>query len=293
MEAKPKGASMSVVNMKHLLEAGVHFGHQTKRWNPKMRPFIFTARNGIHIIDLRITAEKCEQAYATVRQIAQSGGNIVFVGTKKQAQDIVKDEAKRCGAHYVNQRWFGGTLTNFITIHTRIEKLRELEEKEVTGELKRLPIKEYMGYKKEREKLQKFLDGLRNMDTLPQAIFVTDTHKDRAAIIEARKQNITVIAIVDTNSDPDEIDIPIPGNDDAIRSIKFFTQLIASAMIEGREGVDVMRPSEEDEEENETVSMEEVVAQEVLIDNIENFDGSEEVKKPDVEVKYSQYDEEE
>ncbi len=284
---------MSVVNMKHLLEAGVHFGHQTKRWNPKMRPFIFTARNGIHIIDLRITAEKCEQAYSTVRQISSTGGNIIFVGTKKQAQDIVKEESKRCSAHFVNQRWFGGTLTNFSTIHQRIEKLRELEEKEVTGELKRLPIKEYSKLKKERDKLVKFLDGLRYMDSLPQAIFITDTHKDRAAIIEAKKIGITVIAIVDTNSDPDEIDIPIPGNDDAIRSIKFFTQLISNAMIEGREGVDQIRPQVDDGSEADQKPMEELI-EETPID-IESYDGAEEVKKEIVEEvvpKYTLYDEE-
>lgn len=292
VEEKTGRSIMSVVNMKHLLEAGVHFGHQTKRWNPKMRPFIFTARNGIHIIDLRITAEKCEQAYALVRQIAQQGQNIIFVGTKKQAQDIVREEAKRCSAHYVNQRWFGGTLTNFTTIHQRIEKLRELEEKEITGELKRLPIKEYMKIKKEREKLQKFLDGLRNMDALPLAIFVTDTHKDRAAIIEAKKIGIPVIAIVDTNSDPDGIEIPIPGNDDAIRSIKFFTQLIGNAMIEGREGVDMTRVDDNDGEEEEKIEMEDIV-HEVPID-IENFN-EETVTKMDnvVEEKYVQYDEEE
>ena len=263
---------MSVVNMKHLLEAGVHFGHQTKRWNPKMRPFIFTARNGIHIIDLRITAEKCEEAYSKVRDISKNGDNIIFIGTKKQAQDIVRDESRRCGAHYVNQRWFGGTLTNFITIHQRIEKLRELEEKEATGELKRLPIKEYMKIKRERDKLTKFLDGLRNMDSLPKAVFVTDTHKDRASIVEAKKCGVTVIAVVDTNSDPDEIDIPIPGNDDAIRSIKFFTQLIANAMIEGREGVDhVVETSEEKAEgdEGEKVDLE----QEIPID-ISSYEGS-------------------
>lgn len=276
-------SNMSVVNMKHLLEAGVHFGHQTKRWNPRMKQFIFTARNGIHIIDLRITAEKCEEAYARVRDIASRGGNIIFIGTKKQAQDIVKEEAKRCGAHYVNQRWFGGTLTNFTTIHTRIERLRELEEKEVTGELKRLPIKEYMRMKNLREKLTKFLDGLKHMDTLPEAIFVTDTIKDHAAVIEAKKIGITVIGITDTNSDPGEVNIPIPGNDDAIRSIKFFTQLIANAMIEGREGVDQLQQDANKSEED-----------------IEGEDAMKEIEKitddtilHEAEEKWSEYDEEE
>ncbi|HOO97703.1 MAG TPA: 30S ribosomal protein S2 [Caldisericia bacterium] len=240
---------MGVVNMKHLLEAGVHFGHQTKRWNPKMRKFIFTARNGIHIIDLRITAEQCELAYARVKEITQNGGNIIFIGTKKQAQDIVEEEAKRCGAHYVNQRWFGGTLTNFITIHQRIQKLRELEEKEVTGELQRMTGREFAKAKKLKDKMKKFLSGIKNMDVLPEAIFVTDTHKDRAAIVEATKLGITVIAIVDTNSDPDLVDIPIPGNDDAIRSIKFFTKLISDGVVEGREGVDFERKDEDEESE--------------------------------------------
>jgi small subunit ribosomal protein S2 len=283
MVEKPKGEHMSVVNMKHLLEAGVHFGHQTKRWNPRMKQFIFTARNGIHIIDLRITAEKCEEAYARVRDIASRGGNIIFIGTKKQAQDIVKEEAKRCGAHYVNQRWFGGTLTNFTTIHTRIEKLRDLEEREVTGELKRLPIKEYMKIKNLREKLTKFLDGLKNMDAIPEAIFVTDTIKDHAAVIEARKIGITVIGITDTNSDPGEVDIPIPGNDDAIRSIKFFTQLIANAMIEGREGVDHVpteneKPAEEDIEGEDAMKEIEKLTDDTVLH--------------EAEEKWSEYDEE-
>lgn len=276
---------MSVVNMKHLLEAGVHFGHQTKRWNPRMRQFIFTARNGIHIIDLRITAEKCEEAYARVRDIASRGGNIIFVGTKKQAQDIVKEEAKRCGAHYVNQRWFGGTLTNFTTIHTRIEKLRDLEEREVTGELKRLPIKEYMRIKNLRDKLTKFLDGLKHMDTLPEAIFVTDTIKDHAAVIEARKIGITVIGITDTNSDPEEVNIPIPGNDDAIRSIKFFTQLIANAMIEGREGVDQV-PAETHSKVEETEDIE----PEEAMKEIENIPAD--TILHEAEEKWAEYDEE-
>lgn len=274
---------MSVVNMKHLLEAGVHFGHQTKRWNPRMKQFIFTARNGIHIIDLRITAEKCEEAYARVRDIASHGGNIIFIGTKKQAQDIVKEEAKRCGAHYVNQRWFGGTLTNFTTIHTRIEKLRELEEKEVTGELKRLPIKDYMKVKNLREKLTKFLDGLKNMDTLPEAIFVTDTIKDHAAVVEAKKIGITVIGITDTNSDPGEVNIPIPGNDDAIRSIKFFTQLISNAMIEGREGVDQI-PTETQKPADEDIEGEEAMKE------IENLPAD--TVLHEAEEKWSKYEEE-
>jgi small subunit ribosomal protein S2 len=273
---------MSVVNMKQLLEAGVHFGHQTKRWNPKMQEFIFTARNGIHIVDLRITAEKAENAYNTVKEIANNGGNVIFVGTKKQAQDIIEEEAKRCGAYYVNQRWFGGTLTNFITIHKRILFLRELLEKEATGELDRLSVKERAKIKKTKEKLQKFIGGLKNMDTVPEAIFVTDTIKDHAAVLEARKLGVTVIGIVDTNCNPDEIDIPIPGNDDAIRSIKFFTQLIANALIEGREGVDSEKEEEPTEvsEENEPES-ESSVNNEYSEENEEKVVESNETKSTD------------
>lgn len=277
---------MGVVNMKHLLEAGVHFGHQTKRWNPKMRKFIFTARNGIHIIDLRITAEQCEQAYARVKEITQNGGNIIFIGTKKQAQDIVEEEAKRCGAHYVNQRWFGGTLTNFVTIHQRIQKLRELEEKEVTGEFQRMTGREFAKNKKLKDKMKKFLSGIKNMDVIPEAIFVTDTHKDRAAIVEATKLGITVIAIVDTNSDPDLVDIPIPGNDDAIRSIKFFTKLISDGVVEGREGVDFERKDDDEEsDEREAKRVEAEVNEEKVIDldkiNLDEFEPEE--KKDDDE----------
>ncbi len=257
---------MGVVSMKQLLEAGVHFGHQTKRWNPKMRQFIFTARNGIHIVDLRITAEKAENAYAAVKKIAQGGGNIIFVGTKKQAQDLVAEEAKRCGAHYVNQRWFGGTLTNFVTIHQRILKLRELEEKEITGELSRLSVRDQAKQKKLKEKLSKFIGGLKHMDVLPEAIFVTDTIKDHAAVTEANKLGIPVVAIVDTNCNPEPVDLPIPGNDDAIRSIRFFTHLISSAMVEGREGVDLEAPKTEAESSEETPEV--VEATEASIEEI-------------------------
>jgi small subunit ribosomal protein S2 len=260
---------MGVVSMKQLLEAGVHFGHQTKRWNPKMRPFIFTSRNGIHIVDLRITAERAERAYTEVKNIAQAGGNIIFVGTKKQAQDLVAEEAKRCGAHFVNQRWFGGTLTNFVTIHQRILKLRELDEREATGEIGRLAVKEQAKVRKLRDKLTKFLGGLKNMDVVPEAIFVTDTLKDHAAVLEAGKLGITVIAIVDTNCNPEEVDMPIPGNDDAIRSIRFFTHLMSSAMIEGREGVDIEASASSEAGETPEATTEEAVAEEKVIEIVE------------------------
>ncbi|MEZ4812100.1 MAG: 30S ribosomal protein S2 [Caldisericia bacterium] len=266
---------MGVVSMKQLLEAGVHFGHQTKRWNPKMRQYIFTARNGIHIVDLRITAEKAENAYAAVKKIAQGGGNIIFVGTKKQAQDLVAEEARRCGAHYVNQRWFGGTLTNFVTIHQRILKLRELEEKEITGGIGRLSVRDQAKQKKLKEKLSKFIGGLKNMDVLPEAIFVTDTIKDHAAVTEANKLGIPVVAIVDTNCNPEPVDLPIPGNDDAIRSIRFFTHLISNAMVEGREGVDFEAPKTEAEGNEGDISDEtqvEEMLDEALASGIDDMD---------------------
>lgn len=233
--------------MKSLLEAGVHFGHQTKRWNPKMKDFIFTARNGIHIIDLRQSAERAEAAYHFVRDITSKGGRILFVGTKKQSQDIVKEEAQRSGHFYVNQRWFGGTLTNYITIRKRIEFMEKLAEQEESGYLAKLPVKDYAKVKKEKERLEKFLTGIKDMTELPQVVFVSDTHKEHLAILEARRLKIPTIAIVDTNCDPTMIDFPLPGNDDAIRSIRFFTSLIADAAIEGKEGLQTFeeKPKEE------------------------------------------------
>ena len=222
--------------MKSLLEAGVHFGHQTKRWNPKMKDFIFTSRNGIHIIDLRQSAERSEMAYLFVRNIASQGGRVLFVGTKKQSQDIIKEEALRTGMYYINERWFGGTLTNFQTIRNRIDFMRKLQERDANGEFDKLPIKEAAKLRKEKDRLEKFLTGIVSMTELPQAVFVTDTHKERLAILEAKRLRIPTIAIVDTNCDPTEIDLPLPGNDDAIRSIRFFTSLIAEAIVEGKEG---------------------------------------------------------
>ena len=227
---------MGIVSMKSLLEAGAHFGHQTKRWNPKMREFIFTARNGIHIIDLRQTVEKIEEAYNYVQQRVARGGKVLFVGTKKQAQDIVKEEATRCGMYYVNQRWFGGSLTNFKTFRLRVEKLNSLERDFESGQLQKLPLKEFSKLKKEKERLEFFLEGIRKMEEIPQVMFIADTHEDKLAILEAKRLRIPSIAIVDTNSDPTGISIPIPGNDDAIRSIRLFTGMIADAVIEGMEG---------------------------------------------------------
>lgn len=239
--------------MRNLLEAGVHFGHQTKRWNPKMKDFIFTARNGIHIMDLRQTAERLEASYNFVRDVAKKGGKVLFVGTKKQAQDIVKEEALRCGMYYVNMRWFGGLLTNFQTFRQRIQKLKELEEAEENNQLQKLPLKEYAKLKKEKERLYIFLNGVREMTELPQVVFVTDTHKDKLAILEAKRLRIPSIAIVDTNSDPTEITFPIPGNDDAIRSIRLLTSIIADAVIEGLEGYQV---TEEEKKEEVIVDVE-------------------------------------
>ncbi|MGI6538757.1 MAG: 30S ribosomal protein S2 [Caldicoprobacterales bacterium] len=227
---------MAVVSMKQLLEAGVHFGHQTRRWNPKMAPYIFTDRNGIYIIDLQKTVRKMEEAYNFVRDLAAEGKDILFVGTKKQAQESIEDEAKRCGMFYVNQRWLGGMLTNFKTIRQRVERLNELDQMEADGSFDLLPKKEVIKLRLEKEKLEKNLGGIREMKNLPGAIFVVDPRKERIAISEARKLSIPVIAIVDTNCDPDEVDYVIPGNDDAIRAVKLFASKIADAVLEGRQG---------------------------------------------------------
>ncbi|MCA0174317.1 30S ribosomal protein S2 [Bacillus sp. RAR_GA_16] len=223
---------MAVISMKQLLEAGVHFGHQTRRWNPKMKPYIFTERNGIYIIDLQKTVKKVEEAYNFVRDIAQDGGKVLFVGTKKQAQDSVKDEAIRAGQYYINQRWLGGTLTNFETIQKRINRLKSLEKMEEDGTFEVLPKKEVILLKKEMDRLERFLGGIKDMNGVPDALFVIDPRKERIAIAEARKLNIPIVAIVDTNCDPDEIDYIIPGNDDAIRAVKLLTAKMADAVIE-------------------------------------------------------------
>ncbi|MGA8941534.1 MAG: 30S ribosomal protein S2 [Thermoactinomyces sp.] len=227
---------MAVVSMKQLLEAGVHFGHQTRRWNPKMSKYIFTERNGIYIIDLQKTVKMMEQAYQFVRDLAANDGTLLFVGTKKQAQEAVKEEATRSNMFYVNHRWLGGTLTNFQTIRKRIDRLHELERMEEDGTFDVLPKKEVVLLKKEQAKLEKFLGGIKHMKKLPDAVFVIDPRKERIAVAEARKLNIPIIAIVDTNCDPDEVDYVIPGNDDAIRAVRLFTGKMADAILEGKQG---------------------------------------------------------
>lgn len=227
---------MSVVSMKSLLEAGVHFGHQTRRWNPKMKKYIFTERNGIYIIDLQKTVRKIEEAYDFVRETVQDGGKVLFVGTKKQAQDAIEKEAKRCGEFYINQRWLGGLLTNFQTIKTRIELLKDLEEMETDGRFDVLPKKEVIGLRHERERLEKFLGGIKDMNGLPDVMYVVDPKKENIAVKEAQKLGIPIVGILDTNCDPDELDYPIPGNDDAIRAVKLITETMANAVIEGKQG---------------------------------------------------------
>lgn len=230
------GNIMSVVSMKQLLEAGVHFGHQTRRWNPKMSKFIFTERNGIYIIDLQKTVKKVDEAYRIIKEIAEENGNILFVGTKKQAQESIEEEAKRCGMYYVNQRWLGGMLTNYQTIKKRIHRLRELEKMEEDGTFDLLPKKEVIQLRHEMDRLEKFLGGIKDMKEMPKAVFVVDPRKERIAILEAKKLGIPVIAIVDTNCDPDEVDYVIPGNDDAIRAVKLLASTMADAVLEGRQG---------------------------------------------------------
>ena len=227
---------MSVISMKQLLEAGVHFGHQTRRWNPKMKEYIFTERNGIYIIDLQKTVKKIDEAYYFIRDMAMEGGTVLFVGTKKQAQESIEQEAKRCEMFYVNQRWLGGMLTNFKTIQSRINKLRKIEKMEADGDFDLLPKKEVIQLKAEQEKLEKNLGGIKEMKKLPSAMFVVDPRKEHIAILEAKALGIPVVAIVDTNCDPDEADYPIPGNDDAIRAVKLIASKIADAVLEGRQG---------------------------------------------------------
>ena len=227
---------MSVISMKQLLEAGVHFGHQTRRWNPKMKKYIFTERNGIYIIDLQKTVKKVEEAYNFVKEVAANGGTVLFVGTKKQAQESVKEEAIRSGQYYVNQRWLGGTLTNFETIQKRIKRLKDIEKMEADGTFEVLPKKEVIQLKKEWDRLEKFLGGIKDMKTLPDAIFVIDPRKERIAVAEAHKLNIPLVGIVDTNCDPDEIDVVIPANDDAIRAVKLLTGKMADAILEAKQG---------------------------------------------------------
>jgi small subunit ribosomal protein S2 len=227
---------MAVISMKQLLEAGVHFGHQTRRWNPKMAKYIFTERNGIYIIDLQKTVKKVDEAYNFVRELAAEGGNVLFVGTKKQAQDTIKEEALRSGMYFINERWLGGTLTNFSTIKKRINRLKQLEKMEADGTFEVLPKKEVIILKKEMTRLEKFLGGIKDMPGVPDALFIVDPRKERIAIAEAHKLNIPIVAIVDTNCDPDEIDYVIPANDDAIRAVKLLTSKMADAIIEAKQG---------------------------------------------------------
>ncbi|HDR3221272.1 TPA: 30S ribosomal protein S2 [Staphylococcus aureus] len=228
---------MAVISMKQLLEAGVHFGHQTRRWNPKMKKYIFTERNGIYIIDLQKTVKKVDEAYNFLKQVSEDGGQVLFVGTKKQAQESVKSEAERAGQFYINQRWLGGLLTNYKTISKRIKRISEIEKMEEDGLFEVLPKKEVVELKKEYDRLIKFLGGIRDMKSMPQALFVVDPRKEGNAIAEARKLNIPIVGIVDTNCDPDEIDYVIPANDDAIRAVKLLTAKMADAILEGQQGV--------------------------------------------------------
>lgn len=260
---------MAVVAMKQLLEAGVHFGHQTRRWDPKMAEYIFQARNGIHIIDLQKTSKKIDEAYSFMKEQAEEGKSVLFVGTKKQAQECMKEAAERSGMFYVNQRWLGGMLTNFGTIRKRVERLKELETMQEDGTFDVLPKKEVILLKKEMEKLEKNLGGIKDMTEIPGVIFVVDPKKERIAILEARKLNIPVVGLIDTNCNPDDVDYAIPGNDDAIRAVKLIADTMANAIIEGRQGesmdMDVEEMAQEEVTE-EPESIEEVVATEETIE---------------------------
>ncbi|MFC4354446.1 30S ribosomal protein S2 [Chryseomicrobium palamuruense] len=236
---------MSVISMKQLLEAGVHFGHQTRRWNPKMKKYIFVERNGIYIIDLQKTVKKLEEAYSYMRQVGEEGGKVLFVGTKKQAQEAIKEEAERSGNYYINQRWLGGTLTNFGTIQKRVARMKQIEKMEEDGTFAVLPKKEVVQLKKEHERLVKFLGGVRDMKSLPDVMFVVDPRKERIAVAEAIKLHIPIVGIVDTNCDPDEIDYVIPANDDAIRAVKLLTGKMADALLEAKQGEELAESTEE------------------------------------------------
>ena len=251
---------MAVVAMKQLLEAGVHFGHQTRRWDPRMAEYIFQARNGIHIIDLQKTSKKLDEAYEFLKEQVEEGKTVLFVGTKKQAQDCMKDAAIKSGMYYVNQRWLGGMLTNFDTIQKRIQRLKDLEKMEEDGTFDVLPKKEVILLKKEMEKLEKNLGGIKEMDKLPGVIFLVDPKKERIAILEAKKLNIPVVGIVDTNCNPQDLDYPIPGNDDAIRSVSLIADVMANAIIEGKQG-ESFETTEEQNVEEEATSMEQVASE--------------------------------
>ncbi len=275
---------MTVVSMNYLLEAGVHFGHQTKRWNPKMKEYIFTSRDDIYIIDLKKTAEKIEEAYAALKTIAENGGKVLFVGTRKQASDAIKDEALRSESYYVSERWLGGTLTNFRTIRKRVKRLEEIENMEKNGTFDLLPKKEVIGLKKEYEKLNKVLCGIRDMYKLPSALFIVDPSKEYIAIREARKLGIPVFGIVDTNCDPDDVDYVIPGNDDAIRAVKLITGVMANAIVEAKGGELVDYVSTDDKNKDEAEIMQKAVdsvkrKEPRRFEGNRNFDKKQSVKK--------------
>ncbi len=251
---------MAVVAMKQLLEAGVHFGHQTRRWDPKMAEYIFQARNGIHIIDLQKTSKKIDEAYAFLKEQAEEGKTVLFVGTKKQAQECVKEAAEKSGMYYVDQRWLGGMLTNFDTIRTRVQRLKDLEKMQEDGTFEVLPKKEVILLKKEMEKLERNLGGIKNMEEIPGVIFLVDPKKEHIAVLEAKKLEIPVIGLVDTNCNPEEVDYAIPGNDDAIRAVKLITDVMANAIIEGRQGESFEAEEVTEEVSEEPTSIEEVVA---------------------------------
>ncbi len=275
---------MTVVSMNYLLEAGVHFGHQTKRWNPKMKEYIFTSRDDIYIIDLKKTAEKIEEAYAALKTIAENGGKVLFVGTRKQASDAIKEEALRSQSYYVSERWLGGTLTNFRTIRKRVKRLEEIENMEKNGTFDLLPKKEVIGLKKEYEKLNKVLCGIRDMYKLPSALFIVDPSKEYIAIREARKLGIPVFGIVDTNCDPDDVDYVIPGNDDAIRAVKLITGVIANAIVEANGGELVDYVSTDDKAKDDAEIMQKAVdsvkkKEPRRFEGNKNFDRKQSVKK--------------
>lgn len=253
---------MAVITMKQLLEAGVHFGHQTRRWNPKMKEYIFTERNGIYIIDLQKTVKLIDEAYDYMKDVAANDGVVLFVGTKKQAQDSIEEEAKRCGQFYVNHRWLGGTLTNWNTIQARIKRLKQIKKMAEDGTFDRLPKKEVAKLEKQRDRLQKFLGGIEDMPRIPDVLFIVDPRKERIAVKEAQKLNIPIVAMVDTNVDPDEIDVKIPSNDDAIRAVRLITSKMADAIVEGRQGEDdndVTEESFDNKDDAKADSIEDIV----------------------------------
>lgn len=283
------GENVELLTIKELLETGVHFGHRVRKWNPKMGEYIFTARKGIHIIDLEKTIKLFEEAYLFVRDEIGKGKEIMFVGTKRQVQDTIEEEARRCGAHYVNQRWLGGALTNFETIKERIERMKELEQKQEDGTLELLPNKEVIGLRRELLKLTKNLDGLRYMERLPNVLYVVDPQVEKNAVREARILGIPIVAVVDTNCDPDPIDYPIPGNDDAIKATKLITSRIADAVLEGREGISPAVVEPEVEEELEEEMAEELVASNVTSEDV----GVEDEKEAEEELETMEEVEEE